>query len=107
MARYDLIAVYLMASQRNGTLWHNGSNTLWYAEVLIDPARGIELATHHMKPPRCRHARAKWNIGTPPCHVGRYRHLPRFTGAGHDGRFIRIETGVKNPVVNAGTHKPG
>lgn len=22
-------------------LWHNGSNTLWYAEVAVDPARGI------------------------------------------------------------------
>jgi hypothetical protein len=30
--------------QRNGALWHNGSNTLWYAEVLIDPARGIVAA---------------------------------------------------------------
>ena len=22
---------------RNGTLWHNGSNTLWYAEMVVDP----------------------------------------------------------------------
>lgn len=26
---------------RDGMLWHNGSNTLWYAEVMFDPARGI------------------------------------------------------------------
>lgn len=29
------------AVRDNGALWHNGSNTLWYAEVLVDPARGI------------------------------------------------------------------
>jgi CubicO group peptidase (beta-lactamase class C family) len=28
----------------NGTLWHNGSNTLWYAEALIDPADGVVAA---------------------------------------------------------------
>jgi CubicO group peptidase (beta-lactamase class C family) len=28
-------------ANRNGMLWHNGSNTLWYAEVMFDPARGI------------------------------------------------------------------
>jgi CubicO group peptidase (beta-lactamase class C family) len=28
----------------DGTLWHNGSNTLWYAEVLIDRARGVVAA---------------------------------------------------------------
>ncbi|MBN8606021.1 MAG: beta-lactamase family protein [Caulobacterales bacterium] len=26
---------------REGMLWHNGSNTLWYAEVMFDRARGI------------------------------------------------------------------
>lgn len=29
------------AVRDGGALWHNGSNTLWYAEVLVDPARGI------------------------------------------------------------------
>jgi len=29
---------------RNGMLWHNGSNTLWYAEVMFDTARGIVAA---------------------------------------------------------------
>lgn len=24
----------------DGTLWHNGSNTLWYAEAIVDPVRG-------------------------------------------------------------------
>ena len=28
----------------DGTLWHNGSNTLWYAEVLVDAAQGIVAA---------------------------------------------------------------
>lgn len=27
--------------REGGALWHNGSNTLWYAEALIDPARGV------------------------------------------------------------------
>lgn len=27
--------------REGGALWHNGSNTLWYAEVLVDPARGL------------------------------------------------------------------
>jgi CubicO group peptidase (beta-lactamase class C family) len=30
--------------RRNGALWHNGSNTLWYAEVLFDSAEGIVAA---------------------------------------------------------------
>jgi CubicO group peptidase (beta-lactamase class C family) len=25
----------------DGTLWHNGSNTLWYAEATFDPAKGV------------------------------------------------------------------
>jgi CubicO group peptidase (beta-lactamase class C family) len=39
-------------AQRSGALWHNGSNTLWYAEVLIDPARGISAiaATNDGRP---------------------------------------------------------
>lgn len=39
-------------AQRNGALWHNGSNTLWYAEILIDPARGISAiaATNDGRP---------------------------------------------------------
>lgn len=28
-------------ASRNGMLWHNGSNTLWYAEVIFDQSRGI------------------------------------------------------------------
>lgn len=28
----------------DGALWHNGSNTLWYAEVSFDPVRGIVAA---------------------------------------------------------------
>lgn len=28
-------------ARRNGMLWHNGSNTLWYAEVMIDQSRGL------------------------------------------------------------------
>ncbi len=28
----------------DGALWHNGSNTLWYGEMLIDPARGVVAA---------------------------------------------------------------
>ncbi len=31
-------------AQRNGVLWHNGSNTLWYAEVMFDQTRGIVAA---------------------------------------------------------------
>jgi CubicO group peptidase (beta-lactamase class C family) len=31
-------------ANRNGMLWHNGSNTLWYAEVMFDSARGIVAA---------------------------------------------------------------
>lgn len=27
--------------KRGDALWHNGSNTIWYAEVLVDPTRGI------------------------------------------------------------------
>ena len=27
-----------------GGLWHNGSNTLWYAEMCVDPAKGIVAA---------------------------------------------------------------
>ncbi len=29
----------------DGSLWHNGSNTLWYADVLIDFADGLVVAT--------------------------------------------------------------
>lgn len=29
---------------RQGMLWHNGSNTLWYAEVMFDQSRGIVAA---------------------------------------------------------------
>lgn len=28
----------------DGSLWHNGSNTLWYAEALVDPAAGCVAA---------------------------------------------------------------
>jgi CubicO group peptidase (beta-lactamase class C family) len=28
----------------DGALWHNGSNTLWYAEILFDPARDLVAA---------------------------------------------------------------
>jgi len=28
----------------DGALWHNGSNTLWYAEVLVDAAKGFVAA---------------------------------------------------------------
>ncbi|MBC7768762.1 MAG: beta-lactamase family protein [Phycisphaerales bacterium] len=31
-------------AQREGMLWHNGSNTLWYAEVMFDRSRGIIAA---------------------------------------------------------------
>lgn len=27
--------------KRGDTLWHNGSNTLWYAELMFDPTRGV------------------------------------------------------------------
>jgi CubicO group peptidase (beta-lactamase class C family) len=27
--------------RKNGALWHNGSNAMWYAEVLFDSAKGI------------------------------------------------------------------
>ena len=30
--------------QGDGQLWHNGSNTLWYAEALIDRSRGVVAA---------------------------------------------------------------
>lgn len=36
---------YAMGWQsEEGRLWHNGSNTLWYAEVLVDQRRGIIAA---------------------------------------------------------------
>lgn len=36
---------YAMGWQsEDGRLWHNGSNTLWYAEVLVDPRRGVVAA---------------------------------------------------------------
>lgn len=36
---------YAMGWQsEDGRLWHNGSNTLWYAEVLVDQRRGIVAA---------------------------------------------------------------
>jgi CubicO group peptidase (beta-lactamase class C family) len=28
----------------DGALWHNGSNTLWYAEAVIDPGAGVSAA---------------------------------------------------------------
>jgi CubicO group peptidase (beta-lactamase class C family) len=30
--------------RRNGRLWHSGSNTLWYAEVLVDAGAGVAAA---------------------------------------------------------------
>jgi hypothetical protein len=30
--------------RNDGTLWHNGSNTLWYCEMQFDRARGIAAA---------------------------------------------------------------
>lgn len=36
---------YAMGLSRQGNaLWHNGSNTLWYAEVMFDQSRGIVAA---------------------------------------------------------------
>ncbi|MBX3429532.1 MAG: beta-lactamase family protein [Hyphomonadaceae bacterium] len=36
---------YAMGLSRQGdALWHNGSNTLWYAEVMFDQSRGIVAA---------------------------------------------------------------
>ena len=36
---------YAMGFSRQGNaLWHNGSNTLWYAEVMFDQSRGIVAA---------------------------------------------------------------
>ncbi|MEZ5960434.1 MAG: serine hydrolase domain-containing protein [Hyphomonadaceae bacterium] len=36
---------YAMGFSRQGnSLWHNGSNTLWYAEVMFDQSRGIVAA---------------------------------------------------------------
>lgn len=29
---------------QDGKLWHNGSNTLWYAEIMVDPAAGTVAA---------------------------------------------------------------
>jgi CubicO group peptidase (beta-lactamase class C family) len=39
--------------KRGDTLWHNGSNTIWYAEVLVDPARGVAAvaAANDGRPP--------------------------------------------------------
>lgn len=31
-------------TQRDGVLWHNGSNTLWYAEIMFDRNRGVAAA---------------------------------------------------------------
>jgi hypothetical protein len=30
--------------RHDGALWHNGSNTLWYAEVMFDATRGVVAA---------------------------------------------------------------
>ena len=32
------------AVRRDRTLWHNGSNLLWYAEVLVDPGHDVVAA---------------------------------------------------------------
>ena len=32
------------AVRPDGTLWHNGTNSLWYAEVMVDPKVGIAAA---------------------------------------------------------------
>ena len=31
--------------RKNADLWHNGSNTAWYAEVIVEPASGLVAAT--------------------------------------------------------------
>lgn len=33
-----------LIKRSDGTLWHNGSNTMWYGEMLIDPAGGTGAA---------------------------------------------------------------
>jgi CubicO group peptidase (beta-lactamase class C family) len=33
-----------LTRRNDGRLWHNGSNTMWYAELLIDPALGAAAA---------------------------------------------------------------
>ena len=38
--------------RKDGVLWHNGSNTFWYAEMLVDRARGVVAAS------ACNEARA-------------------------------------------------
>lgn len=38
--------------RKDGVLWHNGSNTFWYAEMLVDRARGVASAA------ACNEARA-------------------------------------------------
>jgi D-alanyl-D-alanine carboxypeptidase len=30
---------------KDGGMWHNGSNTAWYAEVMVEPAAGLVAAT--------------------------------------------------------------
>jgi hypothetical protein len=30
--------------RKNGSLWHNGSNTMWYGEVLVDAKSGAVCA---------------------------------------------------------------
>lgn len=39
--------------KRGDPLWHNGSNTIWYAEVLVDPVRGVAAvaAANDGRPP--------------------------------------------------------
>jgi CubicO group peptidase (beta-lactamase class C family) len=33
-----------LVKRSDGTLWHNGSNTMWYGEMLIDPSNGTGAA---------------------------------------------------------------
>ncbi|WKL57988.1 serine hydrolase domain-containing protein [Asticcacaulis sp. ZE23SCel15] len=31
--------------RKDGSLWHNGSNTVWYGEVMVDPKAGVVCAS--------------------------------------------------------------
>lgn len=43
--RYGSMSALGWIAGRDGSLWHNGSNTRWYAEVLVEPKTGL-IAGH-------------------------------------------------------------
>src|SRR5262245_2673595 len=97
-----------LALQRHGDLVATGAALPGAApeQLAADPPRGVELRGDHVKATPLAHPRSEANVRAAAGHVGRHRDLARFTGLGHDGRFLLVVSRVEHPVREAGLVEP-